>query len=125
GPLALTGARMDDTDWTQSYAGTVAVYLGGDEITEKARRGEPVVDDSFLLLLNAHSEELDFTLPSAAYGAEWTVVLDTDGNAEPGAVLKAGAGLPVTAHSVVVLTRPSGSAGQAVRRDRTEEWNRR
>jgi isoamylase len=70
-----------------------------------------VVDDSFLLLLNAHFEALDFTLPPAGYGESWTVVLDTDGSAEPGTTLQAGTGLSVTGRSVVVLTRPSGTPG--------------
>jgi isoamylase len=109
--LDLTGALMDDTDWLQSYARTVAVFLNGDAITEKGGRGEAVVDDSFLLLLNAHSGALGFTLPPAAYGKDWTVVLDTDGSAAPGTVLEAGTGLTVTGRSVVVLTRPSGTPG--------------
>ncbi|MBE1876807.1 glycogen debranching protein GlgX [Myceligenerans pegani] len=105
--LDLTGDRMDDTDWHTSYARTVTVFLNGDAITETDGRGEPIVDDSFLLLLNAHSERLDFTLPPEGYGAAWTVVLDTDDNAVPGTELGAGATLPVTGHSVVVLTRPA------------------
>ncbi|MEU4384013.1 glycogen debranching protein GlgX [Promicromonospora sp. NPDC023805] len=109
--LDLTGARMDDTDWHQSYARTVAVFLNGDAISETGGRGERVVDDSFLLLLNAHSGALDFTLPPGDYGKAWTVVLDTDGSAEPGTVLDAGTGLTVTGRSVVVLTRPSGTPG--------------
>jgi glycogen operon protein len=109
--LDLTGARMDDTDWHQSYARTVTVFLNGDAISETGGRGERVVDDSFLLLLNAHSGALDFTLPPGAYGKAWTVVLDTDGSAEPGTVLDAGTGLTVTGRSVVVLTRPSGTPG--------------
>ncbi|MEV0949321.1 glycogen debranching protein GlgX [Promicromonospora sp. NPDC050249] len=109
--LDLTGARMDDTDWHQSYARTVAVFLNGDAISETGGRGERVVDDSFLLLLNAHSGALDFTLPPGAYGKAWTVVLDTDGSAEPGTVLDAGTGLTVTGRSVVVLTRPSRTPG--------------
>jgi glycogen operon protein len=109
--LDLTGARMDDTDWHQSYARTVTVFLNGDAISETGGRGERVVDDSFLLLLNAHSGALDFTLPPSTYGTAWTVVLDTDGSAEPGTVLEAGTGLTVTGHSVVVLTRPSGTPG--------------
>lgn len=109
--LDLTGARMDDTDWHQSYARTVAVFLNGDAISETGGRGEAVVDDSFLLLLNAHSGALDFTLPPGGYGKSWTVVLDTDGSAEPGTVLDAGTGLTVTGHSVVVLTRPTGTPG--------------
>ncbi|WP_125777819.1 glycogen debranching protein GlgX [Antribacter gilvus] len=106
--LDLTGAQMDATDWQQRYARTVAVFLNGDAIPEKDSRGEPIVDDSFLLLLNAHSEDLDFTLPPGTYGERWTVVLDTDGNAEPGSGLDAGEVLSVCGRSVVVLTRPSG-----------------
>jgi len=89
----------------------VAVFLNGDAITETGGRGEAVVDDSFLLLLNAHSEDLGFTLPPSAYGTAWTVVLDTDGSAGPGTLLDAGTGLTVTGRSVVVLTRPSGTPG--------------
>lgn len=109
--LDLTGARMDDTDWHRSHARTVTVFLNGDAITETSERGEAVLDDSFLLLLNAHFEALDFTLPPDTYGKTWTVVLDTDGSAEPGSVLDAGTGLSVTGRSVVVLTRPAGTPG--------------
>ncbi|MBL0885684.1 glycogen debranching protein GlgX [Myceligenerans indicum] len=106
--LDLTGARMDDADWHTSYARTVTVFLNGDAIAETDSRGAPIVDDSFLLLLNAHSERLDFTLPPADYGMAWTVVLDTDDNAAPGTTLDADATLPVTGRSVVILTRPAG-----------------
>ncbi|MFC8801042.1 glycogen debranching protein GlgX [Promicromonospora sp. NPDC057138] len=109
--LDLTGARMDDTNWHLAYARTVAVFLNGDAITETGGRGEAVVDDSFLLLLNAHSEALDFRVPPSTYGKAWTVVLDTDGSAEPGTVLGACTSLSVTGHSVVVLTRPPGTPG--------------
>ena len=36
-----------------------------------------MVDDSFLLLVNAHHQQVAFVLPDAAYGAAWEVVLDT------------------------------------------------
>ncbi|MCF4121902.1 glycogen debranching protein GlgX [Antribacter sp. KLBMP9083] len=109
--LDNTGARMDAADWLQRYARSVMVFLNGDAIPEKDGRGGPVVDDSFLLLLNAHSEPLDFTLPPARYAPRWTVVLDTDGSAEPGSSLGAGKELTVCGRSVVVLTRPAGVPG--------------
>ena len=40
------------------------------------RRGEPIRDDSFLLLLNAGELDLEFALPPH-YGVLWTKVLDT------------------------------------------------
>jgi len=117
----LTGATMDGQDWENTYARSLMVFLNGDAISEEDRRGEPIVDDSFLLLFNAHYEKLDFTLPAARYGAAWTTVLDTDGSSEPGTEHAAGTTLTVMSRSVVVLTRPplrdgasdAGSAAQA------------
>lgn len=109
--LDNTGARMDAADWLQRYARSVMVFLNGDAIPEKDSRGGSIVDDSFLLLLNAHAEPLDFTLPPARYAPRWTVVLDTDGSAEPGSSLGAGKELTVCGRSVVVLTRPAGLPG--------------
>ena len=40
-------------------------------------RGERVVDDSFLMLFNAHHGELDFAIPAVEYGEAWEAVLDT------------------------------------------------
>ena len=44
---------------------------------EYGERGEKITDDNFLLLMNAHSEEIPFTLPSAAQGANWRSIVDT------------------------------------------------
>jgi glycogen operon protein len=82
------------------------VFLNGDRIPEPNRRGEPVIDDSFLLLLNAHDDDLTFTLPGSEYGAAWTAVLDTDGTIAAGVSVDACTELTVTARSVIVLTRP-------------------
>jgi glycogen operon protein len=69
------GERMTEEDWETGYAKSVAVFLDGDAITERDVRGEGIVDDSFLLIFNAHHEALDFHLP--AIGAAWIRVLDT------------------------------------------------
>ncbi|MGC5166387.1 glycogen debranching protein GlgX [Luteimicrobium sp. DT211] len=105
--LDLTGQRMDSTDWQQAFARTVMVFLNGAAIPETDRRGDPIVDDSFLILLNAHSDALAFHLPDESFGQAWTVRLDTDGSTRPGARVLAGATLRVTGRSVIVLARPS------------------
>ena len=48
-----TVSSMDDEDWDTGYARSLAVFLNGDAIPEPGPRGQPVVDDSFLLLFNA------------------------------------------------------------------------
>ena len=56
---------MTDADWHASYAKSLAVFLNGDAISEPDPRGEKIIDDWFLLLFNAHSKPLTFTLPKA------------------------------------------------------------
>jgi glycogen operon protein len=53
------------------------VFLNGDAITEPGSRGEPVRDDTFLILISAHSEPVTFTLPAPKFGNCWSVALDT------------------------------------------------
>ena len=55
----------------------MAIFLNGDGIPDRDALGERVVDDSFLLLFNAHHQKATFTLPDEAYGAAWQVVVDT------------------------------------------------
>jgi glycogen operon protein len=105
----LPDAReMAEADWQRSDAHAVGVFLNGDAIAEPDPRGRPVVDDSFLLLLNGHWEPVDFRLPGPAYGERWTTLLDT---AEPQgadeAEHKAGSEMTIEARSLVLLSRPS------------------
>jgi glycogen operon protein len=53
------------------------VRLAGDLIGDVDERGEPIVGDSFLLLLNAHYEAIPFTLPVNNGIQKWEWLLDT------------------------------------------------
>lgn len=75
--LTPAGEEMTESDWHTGYARAVAVYLNGDAITEPDARGQRVRDDSFLLLLNAHSDPITFRLPDPSFGERWEVSLDT------------------------------------------------
>ncbi|GGW43813.1 MULTISPECIES: glycogen debranching protein GlgX [Streptomyces] len=105
----LPDAReMADRDWQRSDAHCVGVFLNGDAIAEPDPRGRPVVDDSFLLLLNSYWEPVVFRLPGAEYGERWAVCVDTvepDGGPDE-TEYKAGAEVTVEARSLVVLSRP-------------------
>jgi isoamylase len=101
------GAEMEDDDWDAASAPTVGLFLNGDAITDRDRRGQRVTDDSFLLLFNAHSDPIQWTLPKQ-WGGSWELVIDTDmaGTDREGEALKSPATLPVAGRSVVVLRRP-------------------
>ncbi|MFJ6084843.1 glycogen debranching protein GlgX [Streptomyces sp. NPDC092369] len=111
--LAPDGREMTEEDWQRPDAHSVGVFLNGDAIAEPDPTGRPVVDDSFLLLLNSHWEPVEFLLPDVSYGERWTTLVDTaEAQGEPDeAEHKAGAEMTVEARSLVLLTRPSRTAG--------------
>jgi len=53
------------------------VYLAGAAIERRRRRGEPIRDSNFLLLLNAYHEAIPFRVAQILAGKSWTAVLDT------------------------------------------------
>jgi isoamylase len=71
------GQEMTDQDWNIGYARVLGVRLAGDAIAEVDEQGNAVVDDTLLLLLNAHHEPLSFTLPEAGDHHQWVLLLDT------------------------------------------------
>ncbi|WP_214407973.1 glycogen debranching protein GlgX [Pseudonocardia lacus] len=75
--LRPDGQPMTDDDWNAGYARSLGVFLNGQGIPERDMMGQRVVDDSFLLLFNAHHQQVPFTLPGEAYAHQWEVVLDT------------------------------------------------
>jgi isoamylase len=103
--LTPGGEVMTGEDWGASYAKSLAVFLNGDAISEPDPRGGKITDDSFLLLFNAHSNPLTFSLPDGGYAAGWEVVIDTARKAppEPGRVRPPKDEIEVLDRAVVVL----------------------
>jgi isoamylase len=104
--FTTSGEEMTEQDWEAGFAKSLAVFLNGSAIAEPDTHGEPVRDDSFLLLFNAHYEPLDFKLPESRFGEHWTAVLDTAVPAlEEQPALKAESVVGVEARSLMVLVR--------------------
>jgi glycogen operon protein len=105
-----SGTSMTHEDWMNGQARTITVFLNGQRLLEPDRRGQRVVDDSFLVVFNAHYENLDVTTPPVEYGSWWTVLIDTaedDGTgAETGDVVGPSTRIAVAARSLLVLFRP-------------------
>jgi isoamylase len=75
--FTASGEEMGDEDWEAGSAAVLTVFLNGEGILESDQRGERVVDDSFLLIFNAHHEDAEVTLPGAGLPDRWGPVLDT------------------------------------------------
>ena len=68
---------MTEDAWNTGYARCLGVRWAGDLIGETDERGEPVVGDTVLLLMNAHHEAIPFTLPPLKEAQQWECYLDT------------------------------------------------
>src|SRR5581483_12147825 len=100
------GTEMDDDDWEVGFAKSLGVFLNGEAIPTPDARGEPVMDDSFLLFFNAYEEPLDFTIPPADFGEAWVRDLDTNvGFVDEGDHAKPGDKVTVEGRGIVVLRR--------------------
>ncbi len=75
--LTPSGREMTDDEWNTAYARCLGSYLAGDALAETDARGRPLTDVSFLVLVNAHHEQIPFTLPARGPGYEWISMLDT------------------------------------------------
>jgi isoamylase len=103
--LTPAGEEMTDDDWEAGHVRSMTVFLNGEAINEPDIRGERVVDDSFLLLFNAHHEKLAFTMPPT-FGQSWEIVLDTATTyLADRPTVKASDDLQVEPRSLVVLKR--------------------
>jgi isoamylase len=104
------GTAMTAAQWSDRSALAIALYLDGCDDPDRAADGTPLVDDDFLVLVNAWWEPLDFVLPVTRDQAGWRLELDTYALA-PAA--RAGAGprtagqhVTVSPRSLVVLSDP-------------------
>jgi isoamylase len=100
------GRRMTQRDWQRGDAHTLGVFLNGEEILTRTPYGEQIVDDSFLLLFNAHYESVSFQLPARRFGRGWLLEVDTAyPTRNEDEILLARANVDVTDRSLMVLRR--------------------
>lgn len=88
--LRPDGKEMTDEDWGNPETRCVGERLAGDAIEATDERGRRIVDDTLLILLNAHYESVPFVLPAHRPEQHWELVLDTQessGGREPSPVL--------------------------------------
>ncbi len=101
------GSEMTDEHWNTSFAKSLGVYLNGKGIHMQSPKGEPIQDDSFYIIFNAHHESLDYNLPPAKYGDHWEKILDTfTGVIDKGESYKPTEKVEVGARSIIVLLKP-------------------
>jgi glycogen operon protein len=115
------GKEMTDEDWNNGFARSLGIRLAGDAIEEVDDRGHRIVDDTLLILLNAHYEPLPFILPAHRRGVRWELLADTRAAARKRAPLLVRGGRPyeLEARSLAVFRLPyeGGETGELLEED--------
>jgi len=101
--LRPDGTQMQPEDWESGFGRAIGVFLNGRGIRERDRRGTEISDLHFFVLFNAGDEPLDFTIPRAAFGPQWEIVIDTAGMPEGDGTRRGGDIVPLQEKSLVVL----------------------
>jgi glycogen operon protein len=102
--LRPDGQQMTDDEWAAGWNRTLGLMLAGDALGDVDENGDLVVDDTLLLMLNAHTEPIEFRLPEHD-GGQWEVLIDTsrtDG-IETGEAHVPGSALRLPDRSLVLL----------------------
>jgi glycogen operon protein len=102
---------MTAANWNDGNARSLGVFLNGRGLGSVDAHGEPIVDRSFVLLLNAHHEDIVFTLPPRRFGPRWQVELSTANPDAPPTLLTARGAAHVPARSMLLLREPDPPGG--------------
>ena len=97
-----SGVEMSDSMWNAPHVRALGVLLSGIAMDEVNHRGEPIVDDTLLVLMNADESPRSFKLPQLGSGLAWTRVFDTGIEHQPVAPAERGT-YPVAGRSLVLL----------------------
>lgn len=75
--LRPEGGELSDYIWHMHYARCLGMLLIGELLEDYDPRGRLIEDKNFLILLNAHHEEISFKLPRISPQTQWKLVFDT------------------------------------------------
>ena len=117
------GNEMSEDEWASPFVRCLGMLLSGDTADVVNFEGEVVRDDTFLLLINSHSEPIQFVLPGQEH-LGWELILDTTN--ETGFLraprgFASGDDVDLADRSACLLRLTSGEAAKA----REESWKKR
>jgi len=97
--------EMSPQDWQIPWISSLGFMLGGDALPSVDERGERLVDDGLLCLMNAHHEPITVQLPAEEGVGPWLLQLDT-GDPRKDADTPCAERYEVGPRSVAIFRRP-------------------
>ncbi|HWK45813.1 MAG TPA: glycogen debranching protein GlgX [Stellaceae bacterium] len=75
--IAPDGREQTPADWHNPSALCLGFVLGGAAGEYYTQGGQRDIDESFLVLMNAYHEDIEFQIPELAASSRWEVLIDT------------------------------------------------
>ncbi len=101
------GNEVSDEAWSAEWTRAIALMLNGQTLQMMDEEGRWIMDDSFLILVNAASEGVEFTLPASPSGNSWMEIINTENIADPFAKTAADAKIILGGRCVKMLSDES------------------
>ena len=96
--------EFSDEDWNTHWNKSMGVMLNGKTLGVTNDEGKPVEDDSFLILINASPDGVEFTLPKPPNGHPWSAVMRTENIDDPFANFELGEKIILGGRSLALLS---------------------
>ena len=100
------GNFISNEAWSNEWNRSLAIMLNGNTLQVTDDDGVPVVDDTFLLMVNAAHEGVEFTLPATPFGGQWHCLISTENIEDPFATTPVGSKVILGGRSMTVLCAP-------------------
>ncbi len=82
------GNPVSEEVWTTGWVRSIALLLNGQTLQVTNEDGQAIIDDSFLIIVNAADSGVEFTLPPSVSPNGWCMVMDTENIEDPFAETK-------------------------------------
>ena len=97
------GNEMTQDEWNTGWMRSMAVLLNGNTLGEVDSMGDPIQDNTYLVMLNSYGENVTYTLPQSPLNRGWKLMMNTHDLDDPFAERRMEGTLDVAGRSVVVL----------------------
>ena len=101
------GKEFSDDAWNSEWNRAIGLILNGQTLQVSNEDGEWVIDDSFLLLVNASDQGVEFVIPPSPCGNTWCQIIDTENIDDPFAYGLAGEKIIVGGRALKLLSDES------------------
>ncbi len=102
------GNEVSDEAWSAGWSRAIALLLNGRTLQVSDEDGNAIIDDSFLLVVNASDQGVEFTLPTSPSEKPWQQIVDTENLEGPFAITAVNGSVIVGGRALKLLSDGKG-----------------